>query len=350
LLPTVCAFANTAGGTLVVGLEAKDGVPQALAPLQGRNPDADKAAIESLVADRTEPVIRFHVESIKTLNGPIYLLDVPKSWAGPHAVRYGKSYTCYVRTSAGNLQLDFMEIRNRAVAADAAPEQAWQFRTDRVRKFLTKDVGFTFGGESACIIHFCPLECFTPGYSVPLNRIRTMDHTLPVCHDAAASERPTLNGYLRFVNYPTKPLAYYTEVHRNGCVESMITDPTYSMPGAPNRLFLSGQHIATALVDYFPRFLAVYRHLGVNPPVALMLTLTGMAKLDLQSTHPMATRAPLEVTNDVMVFPEILIEDFAVPASVIVRPALEMLWNAWGYTGCPFYDRAGNFKVSGYWQ
>ena len=55
-LKDVSSFANTAGGDIIIGMDAKDGLPTNLIGVEGAL-DADMQRLESLLRDRIEPRI-----------------------------------------------------------------------------------------------------------------------------------------------------------------------------------------------------------------------------------------------------------------------------------------------------
>lgn len=86
----VSSFANAAGGDLLYGVPAIDGVPCEPIGLSELNPDPAILRMESMVRDGISPRIPgIRMRCIDGFsNGPVLLLRVPKSWSGPHMVTF----------------------------------------------------------------------------------------------------------------------------------------------------------------------------------------------------------------------------------------------------------------------
>jgi hypothetical protein len=48
--------------------------------------------------------------------------------------------------------------------------------------------------------------------------------------------------------------------------------------------------------------------------------------------------------RDPLVIPEIVVEDLSRPASEILRPLFDLLWNAGGWSRSPYYNASGEWK------
>ncbi|TFI51958.1 hypothetical protein BLD44_023585 [Mastigocladus laminosus UU774] len=50
------------------------------------------------------------------------------------------------------------------------------------------------------------------------------------------------------------------------------------------------------------------------------------------------------IDRDILLIPEIVIEDYAAKASNILRPAFDAIWQACGWECCQNYDASGNWN------
>jgi len=41
--------------------------------------------------------------------------------------------------------------------------------------------------------------------------------------------------------------------------------------------------------------------------------------------------------------PEIVVEDLSPPAAPLLKPTLDLVWNACGFSASPYFDAAGNW-------
>jgi hypothetical protein len=49
------------------------------------------------------------------------------------------------------------------------------------------------------------------------------------------------------------------------------------------------------------------------------------------------------IDRDVLLLPEIVVEDLATPIGPLLKPALDLVWNACGQASSPYFDAAGNW-------
>src|SRR5262249_10955609 len=112
-LADVSSFANTSGGDLIYGIEAKDGVPVALKGLACHEDDRERLRLESMLRDGIAP--RLPPTLIQTVpggtEGPVVILRMQRSWLSPHMVTYKNLSRFFARNSAGKYQLDVTELR-----------------------------------------------------------------------------------------------------------------------------------------------------------------------------------------------------------------------------------------------
>ena len=111
LLSAVTAFANTAGGDLVIGIDTEDGIATHIVGIPLTGYDAYKLHIEQLLASNIEPrlpPVLFH--SIECGNKThVVIIRIPQSWQAPH--RVNKDNKFYGRHSSGKYPLDVSELR-----------------------------------------------------------------------------------------------------------------------------------------------------------------------------------------------------------------------------------------------
>ena len=102
VLPTIVAFANSAGGVLVVGVE--DGTRRVVG---STSPLADEEKLASLIADRIEPRLVPDIAIVPWRRTQLLVVNVQLSPLRPHRVRLGsRASTVYVRLGSTNREAD----------------------------------------------------------------------------------------------------------------------------------------------------------------------------------------------------------------------------------------------------
>lgn len=87
-LADVSSFANAAGGDIIFGVAATDGIADEVPGLADFNEDKETLRLESILRDGLDPRLPgcvFHKIDMQTDN-PVWILRVPRSWFGPHRV------------------------------------------------------------------------------------------------------------------------------------------------------------------------------------------------------------------------------------------------------------------------
>src|SRR5205823_4369770 len=135
ILRSISSFANTSGGHVLYGVEAKDGVPVATPGLESANEDAIRQRIENLCRDGVEPRIsQFEMKLIEVaLQRSVLVVHVQKSWAAPHRVTAGGHAHFYGRNSTSSYPLDVGELRIAFDLSASVAEKARSFRLDRLQ-------------------------------------------------------------------------------------------------------------------------------------------------------------------------------------------------------------------------
>ena len=140
-LADVTSFANAAGGDLIYGIEAKDGVPKSIPGLADFNEDKQRLRLEPLIRDAVDPripgVCLHVVEGFE--KGPVLIIRLPRSWASPHMVKYKKTSKFYTRSSAGRYLMDVTELRSAFGMMGELTERIQRWRDDRLGRIVADE-------------------------------------------------------------------------------------------------------------------------------------------------------------------------------------------------------------------
>ena len=166
-LSDIASFANSAGGDLIYGIEAKDGIPIKLCGFTEPNIDGLKLKLEGIIRSRSNidprvPGVSIHTIKLKN-NNYVLLIRVPRSWASPHMVTIElKDHNRFFsRNSAGKYELDVSELRTAFVLTETMEERIRNFRVDRVGKIIAGETRVLLAEEyPKVVLHIIPLEAF----------------------------------------------------------------------------------------------------------------------------------------------------------------------------------------------
>jgi len=348
-LADASSLANAGGGDLIFGISEKrdangkpTGLPEAAEGLAGANPDAEKRRFEDMLRagiDPRIPGIRIkHIDGFPA--GPVLIIRIPKSWASPHMVIFKNLSRFYTRTSAGKHQLDVREIRAVFNASESLTTRISAFRSDRVGKILAGEAPLVLAPTPKVVVHLLPITAFTEPGTFDIKSIQALAHGELYLMGPSDGQRPRFNfdGYIIYdENRERNPSPAYTylQIFRNGIIEAVWTDFVRAKD------LLIGP-LERELTRGVSRYLKLQQKLGLEPPVFVTISLVGV-KESVILTRDQANNRFLSkpIDRDVLLTPEILIEESAANTDSLLRPALDTIWQASGWPCSQGYDENG---------
>ncbi len=128
----------------------------------------------------------------------------------------------------------------------------------------------------------------------------------------------------------------YTQVFRNGVVEAVECTWLERSPNFP-------EYIEGFLLQFTEKSLATIEQLGLGMPIYAAFTFVGVRGFNLHvgENIRLNVRRSVPLRMDVLLLPEQRFESRDVSAATILRPAFNVLGNAFGLPGSPHYDADG---------
>lgn len=363
-LNDVSSFANTKGGYLIFGVQETAGKPTVVTGIPIDDTDSEIRRLDNLIRDKIVPRIPgVHMKEIQVADKKYCIvIRVPQSWAKPHMVDMG-SPKFFTRNSKGKYPLDYHEIRSVFDLSGDARQRIEQFQTKRLGDiFAGTTTPVRLGNGPKTILHLIPLSMSDPSVTFDVRTIaesfrdrenmfiRALDHS---------HERYNLEGYQDYVRIGNKEKGEeeettgYVQVFRNGSIEAVegwLLGPLVHMEGKKKIAIVSYEdHLLKSL----PILLRKQKELGVDPPIFLMMSLSGLSEFVIEQANrssrspeylPWYRKENYTIDHDPLVLPDVLIEDYATTPDTILRPILDALWNAGGYPECPHFDAEGKWK------
>jgi len=340
LLADVSSFANTAGGDLVFGMTESAGVPAAIPGVQIGDIDQEILRFDSIIRDGLSPRIRHATRGIPLANGRyVLIIRSERSWYGPHRVIFKGDSRFYGRTTNGKYELDVTDLRNAFLLANTITEKIAASRSERIIA-LQNGQGLTPLAEGPkLVIHCMPLESFgaNPQYDVL------------ALHDIQPMYATRLTGWGARINFEGRifiasgePSSAYTQIYRNGVIEAVRVGVLSS---SQNPGVIPSLAYEEAVVNYLPQCFQILKKLGSNPPVLVAISLIGVRglKLAVDPIAELSMGGSRAIDRDVLMLPAIVVDDFSTPAARLLKPTLDLVSNACGFTSSPYFDAAGNW-------
>lgn len=341
-LADISSFANTVGGDLIFGIEEDQGLPTHVVALGPIDIDFQLQRLDNIIAAGLEPRIRYTARAVSCTTGDVVILRVDKSWIGPHRVVFAGHDKFYGRNSIGKYPLDVNELRAAFTLSTTVKERIRAFRTDRIIAISNGDTPVPCTAEPKIVLHCIPLESLADGSQIDILRFHANPQLLPPMRASFGNSRINLDGVILLSSHDDQKRVFsYTQVYRTGVIEAVNSSGLV----VPNERLIPSFTYEDVIVRYLPFCLKALQELGFAPPIVVALTLVNVRGLRMSrdARHEMDTGSPID--RDILVLPETIVEDLATPADKILKPLLDLVWNACGYPESQNFDANGNWKL-----
>lgn len=363
-LNDVSSFANAKGGYIIFGITEAAGKPTTVPGIKIDDTDAEIRRLDNLIRDKISPRIPgVHMKEIQVADKHYCIvIRIPQSWAKPHMVDMG-SPKFFTRNSKGKHPLDYHEIRSAFDLSGDARQRIEAFHTRRLGDIIAGiTVPVKLGNGPKTIVHLIPLSMSDPSVTFDVRSIaeslRDRENMFIAALDHS-HERYNLEGYQAYVRIGNKEKGEeeettgYVQVFRNGSIEAVegwLLGPLVHLEGKKKIAIVGYEE---RLRKSLPILLRKQKQLGVEPPIFLRMSMTGLSEFVIERASqssrspeylPWYRRENYTIDHDPLVLPDVLIEDYATEPDKILRPVLDALWNAGGYPECPHFDDQGKWK------
>lgn len=343
-LRAVTAFANTQGGDLLYGIEAKDGIPITLSPLTMTSGDQVVQRFENLCRDGVEPRLTGVQYQFVSLDGggSALVVRIPKSWSTPHRVSAGNHAHFYGRNSAGAYQLDVAELRQAFTLSDTVVERIRSFRANRLLALGSDEAPVRLKEGALIVLHVIPLQAMVSDLRIDIASNSNALQKISPIGASGWNQRINLDGRLTFYPVSNEGSYGYAQLFRNGIIEAAI----FGGLGDGRKMIASQtyeERIISALRSYFPAM----EELGIASPAYLFLSLFGVKDYTLAAGKNGDRSQWNHAERDNILLPEIAVEQWTDDPAIIMQPAFDMVWNAFGFARSFNYNDAGQWVGQG---
>jgi hypothetical protein len=353
-LKDVSALANTAGGILVYGFDAPKKGDWQLPGLPGLDEDADVLSLLQVARSGIEPPLR-HLEPRIVRRpgaGSILLLGIPRSLAAPHRLKmdYGGLY--WRRTERGNESMTREELRRAFLEFDAWEREAISLVEER-RSWLAAPgprVLRALRTDMPLLLHILPLGRLRET-RVSASEARSLQPSTDWISNAhgALQSHANVDGWLDYIVRPGNASANWLQIFRHGGAEACVHMRQFLDDRRPTSEAIIGNYVDGFVADVASSTFARMKRLGIEPPLSIHLAAAGVisaALVVVGSTDP-ANRRLGHFDRDDVAIPAIVVDDYSADAALVVRPALDIFWQAAGWpNGTPAIFRDGKILAS----
>ncbi|MBL0007221.1 MAG: ATP-binding protein [Saprospiraceae bacterium] len=120
------------------GIDEQDG----LVGIEIQELDTFRLRVQQKIEDGFYPRPGFKIKFLETSeNKYIFIIQVHKSFSGPHAVKSSDQY--YYRSDAGKRRMDHFQLKNAFLQSNALKEEIEKFCNRKVSEILLKETLFS---------------------------------------------------------------------------------------------------------------------------------------------------------------------------------------------------------------
>lgn len=342
-LATVSSFANTSGGDIIYGMveDRTTGKPKELKGIKIENVDQEILRLEQMIRDGIEPnipssSINTHPIILENSNYAL-IIRVGRSWLSPHRISYKSINRFYSRSTNGIYELDIQELRSAFIISDAIGEKIKNFREKRISGIYANQLPIPFYPSPKLALHLIPLTAFNLGKNYDFD-ISLYD--IQPIKTSNFDRRYNIDGLLTYGKFKNAERSFsYTQLFRNGIIEAVNSEVLWTQKGEK---IITISYIEDALIEAVPTYMNVYNKLKIDLPVFLFVTLVDVKGFTIPLRKSWGRNEPYPIDRDIVLIPEIIIENKDFDSVKTLLPVFDCIWNACGYKGSFNYDNEGN--------
>lgn len=347
----VAAFANSAGGDLVIGMRDENGIPVDLSgfSLGSSSQEQYRLRLLDILQSRIKPRIQgVEIRPLQLANKEwAAIVRVPRSFARPHQVEIGnKDFQFWFRHDGGNQRMDIDEIRDSILGTTSLADRIRQFRAERIGNIISGETPIPMAPGPKIILHLIPFASMAtpPVYDLSKFGQGPLQHLMPI-REGLDTFRHNFDGFLTTCAGidPRQPNSYL-QIYRSGIIEAV--DGLIGFYGQEQRIF-PATFAENEILKAIKRFLNIQKDLEVTTPLALSVSLVGVMgyRITPSNTYSFFAGGLTPIDRDVLNIPEVLLEGYDGKPYSFMRPIFDAIWNASGFAACPNYNELGVWQA-----
>jgi len=335
----ICAFANTTGGYLVIGVDEDKGIPRAVTPAAIEDIDEVQLQFENLLRTAVDPPIRgVDFRTIDAGDGKcVLVIAIPRSISRPHAVNHKGHWRFYGRNSVGKYPYEVDDVRRDILQLETLPMKIRNFRNDRLSQISVGNTPIPLMDGAKIVLHLIPVSAFELGQRYDLSKLSNSD--FPPLYAGGWNRRVNYDGSVTDMSdRETGRSVNYTQTFYSGVIEAVDCQ---LLRVRDDKRIIPSRAYETTLVGALKTYCTELGRLSVEFPLWVCLSLLGVKNYVMWADSDPWHHTVHPIDREELILPEIQVEDASVSAERVLKPAFDSIWNACGYTCSMNYDESG---------
>lgn len=343
-LADISSFANTVGGDVLYGIRSENGIAAEIVGVSVPDCDAEVLRLESLLASSLQPRVSNQIHPVPVTGGHVFVIRVRQSLLAPHRVIFRGHDKFYGRNSAGKFTMDVEQLRTSFLQASSVTDKIRDFHATRVLEIEAGRAPEPLWGQNKIILHLVPLASFSSQLNLSKEQFASIETdnalTRPMHTTGWNPPRANLLGWVANAGRQENTTRSYLQIFRNGGIESV--ESTILDRDGSN--LIPSYTLEEQIIEHTEQCLNLLRQLGIDTPVYVFITLTGVEGLSMgYDTSRRFREQDNPIPQDVLNLPETVFETYTQGVASTLHPALDLVWNACGMAGSINFDEAGNW-------
>jgi len=341
----VAAFANTIGGTIVIGIDESEGRAVNVFGIGDVDPDEEKLRLLSILNSGIEPRIAgLEINAIDVSEGRrVIVIQVPNSWQKPHLVKINEGFRLVGRTGSGRYNYDSQQVRLAFEQAGDLGEKIGRWRDDRINAILFGGSPFAPLEAPLIAVHVVSMPSFVSGVPLAPAEIKARASIFEPPYQDGGSRRFNLDGYLTYAASPDPShCSSYCQVFRCGAVEGVSSRVSSVIEG---RRMINAPALVREVLLAVTAYIRGLGEAGAPPPYVICVSLLDAIGLSLY--HGSVDDFILEnnrIDRQVARMSDVFVAGEGRGLRDDMRACFDSLWNACGFSGCPYYVADGSYS------
>ena len=199
------------------------------------------------------------------------------------------------------------------------------------------------------VVHSIPAQAFQTKFNIDIDRATRDWHLLSQLYgDATDGHRINLDGLLTYLSFRDEPIGSYTQLYREGIVESATALLLETRQSAGK--LIPSTAFEQEIMKGTNKLLRFQKGLGVIPPVFLMISLLNVEGFELGMSNAKRHRSKRSFLRAIdrpnLILPEVVLNDLETDdIATKLRPIFDSIWNALGWPFSMNYDEEGNWRI-----
>lgn len=346
----ISSFANKDGGVIIYGIREIGHKPKEIIPI---NEKGVRERFDQIALNGIDPPLQIRIKPIdvevKGVKGQIFVIYIPKKYPKLHQTKYYKKY--YQRTEFTSSPMSNSEIELAFNLSWETNKRMKRFLNERLSKIKSGDTPAFILSHAKMSVLMIPFDSFRPQINYNLESFTNNKREIrPIdCHHRPNFRR-NIEGILYNCISPEKEPMSYVHLYRNGIIEAVngsLLKPIIHKKTKEHMKLLKINHIEKELINSIKDYLFILNGLGVGFPIYIFISFFGVYGYFIDSTQQrsfllddmMKTIDRTEIS-----LPELIVKSHDVNVEYLLKPYIDLIWNACGEPGSLNYDENGNYR------